>query len=279
MLVYHSRFLTRAEIWFDDEPDDRRVDWILYRMRSHPVPGTKCKPFHTFLVDLTVSDNELLARLHKDTIHKIKRARDNEKVVCETPDPSDPAVLDQFEEVYNRFAARKGLLPVQREILDNLAEVGRLDLSLAKDAQGNPLVYHANYRAKERVSGTYSVSLYRELSDSSVRNAIGRANRYLTWYDLLRYKADGVKAFDFGGWYTGATDEALLKINEFKRGFGGQIVREYQCEQILTLKAMVLLTVADLLNKARTWPQRSKQVLENHVHAQTNTRKVSASLR
>jgi hypothetical protein len=60
-----------------------------------------------------------------------------------------------------------------------------------------------------------------------------------------------LEAFDFGGWYRGTTDQALLKINEFKRGFGGQVVREYDCEQILTLKGWVVLNAARLLEKTK----------------------------
>jgi hypothetical protein len=46
MHIYQSRFLVRGEVWYDDEPDSRFVDWILYRQRSQPVPGTRCKPFY-----------------------------------------------------------------------------------------------------------------------------------------------------------------------------------------------------------------------------------------
>jgi len=278
MLVYRSRFLTRGEIWFDEEPDHCPVDWILYRMRSRPVPGARWKYFHTLLINLAASEDELLARLKKDTAYKIKRARRTDGVICEMANPCDPRVLDRFEEVYNRFAVVKGLLPLQRTILVKLAEVGRLDISLAKDASGTPLVYHANYRTPERASGMLSVSMYRECNDSSLRNAISRANRYLTWEDLMRYKSEGLKAFDFGGWYTGTTNQTLLKINEFKRGFGGQIVREYQCEQTLTIRGHLVLLLAEALNKARAWPDRAKQFIGTRFHAPFNSRKVSPSV-
>ena len=44
----------------------------------------------------------------------------------------------------------------------------------------------------------------------------------------------------------------MLKINDYKRGFGGQVVREYQCERILTLKGWLVLHTADLLKQARS---------------------------
>ena len=161
--------------------------------------------------------------------------------------------------MYNPFAALKGLLPLERARIDGMASAGALDLSVVKDSQGNVLVYHANYRTQHRATELYLPSLYRKLSDSAARNAIGRANRYLIWSDMLRYKEQGLKYFDFGGWYPGTADPALLKINEFKRGFGGQVVRTYQCEQILTLKGWLVLRVARLLKQAKLFPSGSRK--------------------
>jgi len=94
-------------------------------------------------------------------------------------------------------------------------------------------------------------SLYPTFTDSARRNFSSRANRYLTWTNILRYKEEGLRAFDFGGWHLG-TDPAMLSINDFKRGFGGRVIREYQCEQVLTLKGRVVLCVARLLSQARS---------------------------
>ncbi len=259
MITYRSRFLTRSEVWFDDEPGDTgSSDWILYNQRTNPVPGADCRYFYTYCIDLTPSREELLARFNKDTAYKIRRARERDKIICECCDPSDPAVIDRFEEIYNPFAALKGLLPLDRARVDSMAAVGALDLSVAKDSEGNALVYHANYRDQHRATELYLPSLYRQLSDSAARNAIGRANRYLVWSDIIRYQEQGLRYFDFGGWYRGTTDQALLKINEFKRGFGGQVMREYRCEKILTLKGWLVLHVAKLLKLAKLFPSRPK---------------------
>jgi hypothetical protein len=252
MIVYSSRFLTRGEVWFDDEPKNTRLlDWMLYNLRSHPAPGTRWKYFHNYVIDLTQTTEHLLKQLNEDTAYKIRRARDRDMIICESCDASDPTVLDRFEEMYNPFAAMKGLQPLNRTRLNAMAAVGALDLSVANDPQGNALVYHANYRNHERATELYLPSLYRNASESATRNMIGRANRYLTWSDILRYKEQGLKSFDFGGWYAGTTDSALLRINDFKRGFGGQVIREYECEQILTLKGWVVLNTAKLLKRAR----------------------------
>jgi hypothetical protein len=249
MFIYKSRFLTRAEVWYDDEPGDtRQLDWLLYHRRSHPIPGMKSKVIWTYAIDLKQSDEQLLANLNKDAAYKIRRARERDKIICESCDPQDTQVMSQFEQMYNIFAGLKGLAPLNRPRMESMAAAGVLDLTVAKDPQGNALVYHANYRDHRRATSMELPSLYRKMADSTERNLISRANRYLTWRDIMRYKQEGLEVFDFGGWYQG-TDPAMLTINEFKRGFGGRVLREYECEQILTLKGWVVLHAASLLER------------------------------
>jgi len=278
MITYKSRFLTRSEVWFEDEPGDNlSADWILYNQRPTPVPGADCRYFHTYCIDLTQSCEQILGRFNEDTAYKIRRARDRDKIICECCDSSDPAVMDQFEAVYNPFAALKGLLPLNRARVDSMVAAGALDLSVAKDSQGNALVYHANYRDQHRATELYLPSLYRKLSNSAARNMIGRANRYLIWSDMLRYKEQGLKYFDFGGWYPGTTDQALLKINEFKRGFGGEVMREYRCEKILTLKGWLVLQVARSLKQSKLFPYGTKKPVNDSLPEPARNPEAAAS--
>jgi hypothetical protein len=259
MYICQSRFLTRAEVWYDDEPGDvRSADCIRFQQRSSPYPGSGWKYFHNYVVDLTQSVEQLTEQLNKDTAYKIRRARERDQIVCECCNPQDPEVLERFEAIYNPFAATKGLSCLDRAQLDSMAVAGVLDLSVARDSRGNLLVWHANHRDHRRATQMHSPSVYWKLPGSAARNLVGRANRYLMWSDMLRYKEQGLKCFDFGGWYDGTTDQALLGINEFKRGFGGQVVREYECQQILSLKGWVVLNVAKLLKRIKLLPSRPK---------------------
>jgi len=253
MITYKSRFLTRGEVWFDNEPGEipSPVDCILYNLRSQPIPGAQSRSFYTLIIDLSQSQEQLRAQLSEDTAYKIRRARDRDKISCECCDPRDPKVLDGFAQMYEAFAAIKGLLPLNRVRMEGLAASGVLDISVAKDPDGNALVYHANYCDQRRATQLELPSLYRTLPLSAARNFSGRANRYLTWSNILRYKQQGLKFFDFGGWHLG-TDPEMLSINDFKRGFGGQVVREYQCEQILTLRGRIILYVAKLIEQAKS---------------------------
>ena len=256
MIVHRSRFLIHGEVWFDEEPEKNpSVDRILYYRRSQPVPGAKWSYTYTSAIDLNRSVEQLKAQLNTDTAYKIRRACERDKIKCECCYPTDPEVRKQFEEMYNSFASLKGLQPLERERVANMVAAGRLDFSVAKDPAGNVLVYHGNYRGPRRATSLYTVSLYRAVSDGALRSLISRANRCLVWSNLLRYKAQGLKCFDFGGWHTG-TDPARLKINQFKQGFGGEIIREYECERIVSLRGWAVLTVAGLLKWAKGIPAK-----------------------
>jgi hypothetical protein len=251
MITYRSRYLVRAEVWYDEHPGNTQsVDWILFYQRSQPVPGARSKVIHTYAIELSQSRQQLLANLNKDTAYKIRRARERDAITCERCNPGEPAVMDQFARMYDAFAELKGLTPLNRARINSMVAAGVLDLSVARDAQGKALVYHANYRNCHRATSMELPSLYRKSSNSAERNFIGRASRYLTWSDILRYQDQGLKCFDFGGWYNGH-DPEMLKINEFKRGFGGQVVSKFQCEKILTVKGWTVLAAAALLNRAR----------------------------
>ena len=260
MIVYRSRFLWRGELWFDNQPAPpaRPVDWILHHQRARPLPGAKTRCFYTLLIDLSQSQDQLFAQLNENTAYKIRRARDRDKIVCESCAPQDPAVMRRFEEMYNAFAGVRGLRSLDRARLQSLAAAGLLDMSVAKDSHGRALVYHANYCDSYRATQLELPSLYRTFSQSAARNLSGRASRYLTWSDILRYKAQGLRYFDFGGWHLGS-DPGMLKINDFKRGFGGQIVREYQCEQIVTLKGWLVLHAAKLIHQKKSGARRPQE--------------------
>ena len=259
-IIYKSRFLTWGEVWFDNEPDHLRVDCMRYMERRTPVPGTRTTDFFTYIVDLQPSPEQLMANLKGDTARKIRRAQEQDKIICEYRDPRDSAFMNQFEGLFNAFAAIKGITPLQRPRLEGMAAAGVLDFAVAKDPNGDVLVYHANYRDKERVSGLYSISLFRKLDDSAARNKISRANCLLTWTDFMHYKELGARSYDFGGWHQQGTDPAMVSVNRFKTNFNGRVLHEYQCEKILTLKGWIFLRAAVLLKRARLFPSR------HHTH-------------
>jgi hypothetical protein len=253
MLVYQSRFLTRGEVWFDDEPDDTSVDWVLYRQRPSPVPRARCKYFYTVLIDLAKSPAQLLADVDGKTVRKIADAEKLDHIRWERCEANNPKTMDAVERMWNEFAAARKSTPLDRAWLDKIIEAGALELSAAKDAAGNVLTYHLTYAGKKRAQDLIVVSPHTPVPNVTLRNRINRANCLGHWQTMLNLKERGFCHYDFGGWYRGTTDLQLLGMNAFKQSFGGQVVRGFECKEIRTLKGWFVLMVAKMFKQAGTF--------------------------
>jgi len=259
MLIYRSRFLTRGEVWFDDEPDGTPVDWICYRQRSSPVAKSSWKNYYTLLIDLAKSPAVLLSEMDQRTVQKIEEAEAKDHAHWERCEARESKRMDDIETMWNQFAAATKSPRLDRKWLDRTIEAGALELSAVKDAESNLLTYHLSYVGKRRAQDLIVVSRYSSVPNSALRKRINRANCFGHWKNLMTFKERGLRHYDFGGWYPGTTDMRLLGMNAFKKGFGGQVVREYDCEQILTLKGWLVLNVARVLKRAKLLLSVSKK--------------------
>ena len=261
MFLYQSRFLRRGEVWFDNEPTTAPVDWILYRNRSNPVAGAKWRYFYNRLIDLSKDAQALLAEMEPRTAAKIETARERDHISCQCCDLSDGTTFQEIEQIWNEsIESKKRWGPLNRLWLNEMISANAFELDVARDASGAPLIYIGLFREKTRVQQLMTVSPPRVTLCPSSRAKTNRASCFLLWSTMLRLKQEGVRYFDFGGWYPGNDDVQLLGANAFKRGFGGQVVREFECEQIVTVKGWTLLTAARMIARARQF--RFRPILE-----------------
>jgi hypothetical protein len=257
MFIYRSRFLIRGEVWFEDPPGDLPVDWILYRNRSRPVAGARWRYFHNFLLDLSKSEADLAAALEPRTAHKIKTAEQKDRVECDWATVVDEGQLDLVEQLWNpRLEAQRRWGMLNRPWMRPMIANGSLELASARDSGGKLLALAAYYRNQHRLQQLLIVSPPRATAGAADRAQTNRACTCLIWRTAMRAKAQGLGCFDFGGWYPGTDDIQYLGANVFKKGFGGEVVREYECEKIVTLKALVVLTTAHLIERAREFRGR-----------------------
>jgi hypothetical protein len=245
MVIYQKARLKVAEFYFDEREQHSAADMVRFRYRPSPVPNCTSTDRHTTQLDLRVPLDILLARMKADTRHKIRRA---EKDGCSTEFATAPdrEWLDHFVEFYDRFATGKKLTHANRPRLDALNRHGSLALSRARAADGTVLVYHAYIRSGKCARVLHSSSLFRE-ADKEMATTIGRANRLLHWAVIQRFREDGLETYDLGGWYTGHDDQAKIAINQFKAGFGGSIVQQYDCDRFVTWKASAAWRVRNLV--------------------------------
>lgn len=241
----------QEQYWFGEEPSSgNRPDLAEFCQRAQPWPGGTSKEKHTLAIDLAQPADALLQSVQKDTRAEIRRAeRDGAKLFI--PDVRDAAARAEFIAFYNGFAAAKGMHPLNAHHFECVAAAGALDLSAAQSADGETLVMHAHLIGPGRVRLLHSASHFRDAEGGARRQAIGRANRWLHWKDIERFKAAGLATYDFGGWYPGQTDEALLRINRFKEEFGGRPVQEWNSLVPMTPRGRMVMLV-------RAWRSRQR---------------------
>jgi hypothetical protein len=244
-MILSNRLKVRiADLYFDESaPDGMHADIVRFNQFSRPAANVNSTPTSTMLLDLSQTPEEMLSKMKSHTRYKIRRASEKDKLVYEYSNGKDGSSIGRFSDHYDHYAAMKGLPRVSRQRYAILAEQDALDLSFMCDESGGILVASSCFVTPARVRGLHLAGAFRGTSDPSRRSLIGRANRYLRWRDILRFREKGIKIFDFGGWYRGTGD--ALRTNEFKAEFCGEVVEQFYWQRAMTLKGRLALAGMD----------------------------------
>jgi hypothetical protein len=229
-----------GEIWFLHEEPAQRVDILRYLHQADPIDSPPCRVSYSLTNRLGDGEEALLTAFKKDCRYEIRRAMQGNVAYLQTG-RAGVGELRDFLEAYDHFAQSRGLAPADRPRLFGLAETGMLALSQAYHETHGPLVWHAYCRAGSAMILLHSVPTHGPKADSRVGQLVGRANRLLHFRDMVTFEAEGITTYDWGGWYEGDSDQAKLRINQFKEEFGGEVVRRYTCEAPMTLLGRVVL--------------------------------------
>lgn len=176
------------------------------------------QPRHTLVVDITQSEDALLASLHHKTRYNIRLA---EKKGVVTRFSTAPADLEHFialsQHVQGRSVFRYHPASYYQAMLKTLSEAGQLEVAIAEH-EGQVLAAHIliSFAGTTTYVHGASASLKRELM----------APHLLQWQSIQRAKARGDRAYDFFGVapVEGGADHPWAGITRFKEGFGGQRV-------------------------------------------------------
>ena len=237
-----------ADLYFDEQPPELNADVARYVQWSRPIPQARWTSFCTIVIDLHKDTAVLMADMTANTRYEIRRA-ERDGLSHRLSVDCRPEVLKEFCRFYDEFAALTGLPRVSRSRLKVLAACGALYLSHVQDGSGDVLVWHAYWYAGRRVRLLHSAALHKAVPDAGRRALIGRANRYHIWRDMLAFREAGFQVFDLGGWYAGTTDHKRLAINWFKKGFGGEVVENFNGLRPLSLKGRMAVWVYDKLRQ------------------------------
>jgi hypothetical protein len=226
MTVYISNGIKYSEVWFNELPDPN-VDVVVRRQFNEPLSNAKCRAFPTLLIDLSKTEIDLYLDIKQNTRYEIRRSEAKDNCIAEYFFKKDNILLD-FYNYYEIFAQHNRLQKLDWNKLNKMYLNDRIVISCI-NCQGETLVWHAYYCVHGRARLLYSASIFDGLT-SAQRNLIGRANRYLHWKDILKFKNLNYHSYDFGGWSPlGDLDIKKQKINKFKEEFGGVKIVNYDC--------------------------------------------------
>ncbi|WP_155982740.1 hypothetical protein [Paucisalibacillus sp. EB02] len=176
----------------------------------------------TLVIDLEQTEEEIFRSIHKNARYKINRASKRDPLhYQELKHPTDEEIND-FIQFFDRFAKHKKLPKGNKERLQHLRDQDALIISYMTDKEDNVLCYHAYVKTESYCSMLFSASA--RFENSTIRNMIGRANRYLHWQDMKSFRNMGQKWFDFGGLFVESLEDDEEHINRFKKEFGGKTV-------------------------------------------------------
>lgn len=211
-------------IWFAEEPFcPAGYDIVRFKEARLEVSNGlfSPEPFNTLWSDLTLSEEELRARLNREKRKKIVAARKAEWLINVGNDDAD---IRRFHSAQTVFAASKQIdPPVALKGLQRNAEHCLAAFVYNREMQLVCwLLYLLN---KPIVRQWYGGSDLTHLSSDR-----GSASALLTWEMMLYFKKEGYETYDWGGVVLDSTDPRY-SITQFKLSFGGTSQRlfDYSC--------------------------------------------------
>ena len=230
-------------VYFAEDYQNYRsdADIVLFYLSPENVSGARI--FHTLRIDLTKPEEEIFSEFDSTTrhqIHQIEKKHDFELRYYDTPDLK---ILDEFFEYYDEFVREKGIVAGDKNLLLMAQEQNALSISLLADKDGQILCGLASIHEDSIVLMMYGFSYFRKFADSSMRNIISKANRYLHWEMIRHYKKLGYKTLDMGGLGMGQETSDLNTVDRFKMGFGGKIHTLQHFYHARTMKGKIVLMI------------------------------------
>lgn len=252
MIYVRRKGLTFGEVWFDEEwPTRPRADILMFCQRPIAMQDGPQSRFLSLVIDISQDEDSILAGIGPQTRYQIRRCATKDGVSGEfMTRPHDR--LDEFANFYDGFARQKGLGPAHRAGLTAAAAANQLVLSAAW-RDGEALVWHAYIIFGSTAGLLHTGSQFRGGTTEQTR-LIGRANRWLHYEDMLRFKEMGLTKYNWGGLFEDTRTPERAGINRFKEDFGGQRVCTYNALVPVTHKGRAYLGLRSAWRRIRGDP-------------------------
>jgi lipid II:glycine glycyltransferase (peptidoglycan interpeptide bridge formation enzyme) len=206
------------------------------------VEGTKfiksAKPLftkHNFIIDLTLSEEELLKNMHPKTRYNIRVA---ERKGVKVEERIDDKSLETYLKLYFETTSRQGYhghnTYYHKTIWETLKKAGMARLLIAR-YNNKPLTAWMLINFKD--------TLYYPYGGSSIEHKEVMSNNLVAWEAIKLGKKLGLKTFDMWGALGPNADQSdpWFGFHNFKKGYGGKLVEYMDTYDLIINKPLYKL--------------------------------------
>lgn len=171
---------------------------------------------HTVMIDLNLSEDELMAKMRRQTRYEVRRAR---KLGITVSVDNSKSIFEEFCQVQKQTAERQGFVPPSLKTLLAEREAFKADAQIYKACtnEGEAIAYGLI------IKGGLEVDYYEAASTELNRKLPGAYA--LLWKAILDAKSAGYQRFNLWGIApAGKPHHRYAGVTTFKTGFPGEIV-------------------------------------------------------
>jgi hypothetical protein len=190
----------------------------------------RCIVGHYLSLTLLINLQRPLDAIYKDLIdnaririHKAEKLGNRLTVRCYSGGPDVDRLVPQFVDLYNDFVRGKASQTSPVSPAQEYSFFPHADLIMGY-LDGQPVCGHLNLIDRETGIARLQDSANKRFHDAATARLAGIVNVYLHWYELARYREEGLASYDFGS--IGQVEDSI-GVNRFKMQFGGTIIREH----------------------------------------------------
>lgn len=183
---------------------------------------------HTVMIDLAASEEEMLARMRRQTRYEVRRA---DKLGIKVTKSNSEEIFREFHAVQMKTAKRQGFVPPSLEVLlaEREAFGDDIQIYVARTAEGEPVAYGL-------IIGDGREADYYEAASTDLNRKLPGAYALL-WQAMRDLKKAGYERFNLWGIApAGQPGHRYAGVTTFKTGFGGEVVEYVPAHDLVISK-------------------------------------------
>lgn len=183
---------------------------------------------HTVMISLAASEEEMLARMRRQTRYEVRRA---DKLGIKVTRSNSEEIFREFHAVQMETARRQGFVPPSLEVLlaEREAFGDDIQIYVARTAEGEPVAYGL-------IIGDGREADYYEAASTDLNRKLPGAYALL-WQAMRDLKKAGYERFNLWGIApAGQPGHRYAGVTTFKTGFGGEVVEYVPAHDLVISK-------------------------------------------